>query len=101
MTALALKPKTEIGSPKYRIMSDDVLVSSVILLAKSLDTFLPISAPIPVKRPPSEKPIAESADAPMANPPAALAFTNSFSTMSFSIGDFIFPLTTGAPDVLL
>ena len=70
MTVLALKSKAEIGSPKNIILSGDVLVYSVILLAKSLDTFLPISAPIPLKRPPSEKPIAESADAPMANPPA-------------------------------
>ena len=76
-----------------------VLVSSVILLAKSLDTFLPISAPKPVNKPPSAKPIAASADAPMANPPAAPTPTITFLTMFFSIGYFLFPLTTGAPNV--
>ena len=50
-----------------------VLLSSVTLLAKSDDTFLTISVPKPLNNPPSAKPIAESADAPMANPPAAPA----------------------------
>ena len=58
-----------------------------------------MSAPIPVKIPSSEKPIAESADAPMANPPAAPAPTISFLTMYFSIGDVMFPETVGPPNV--
>ena len=99
MTVLALKSNIEIGSPKYRILSGCVLISSVILLAKSLDTFLPMSLDKALKRPPSAKPIAESTDAPMANPPAAPAPTISLLTMSFSNGDFILPLTTGAPNV--
>ena len=73
--------------------------SSVILLAKSVETLLPISAPKPLNNPPSEKPIAESTDAPMANPSAAPAPTILFLAMFFSIGDFILPLTTGAPTV--
>ena len=75
-----LRSNIETGSPKYRILSGDVLVSSVILLAKSLDT-LPISAPKPLNKPPSAKPVAESAGAPMANPPAAPAVTISSLTM--------------------
>ena len=35
-----------------------------------LQLFQPMSAPKPVNKPPSEKPITESADAPMATPPA-------------------------------
>ena len=73
ITLLALKSNIEIGSPKYRILSGDVLLSDVNLLAISVETFLPISAPKPLNNPPSEKPIAESTDAPMANPPAAPA----------------------------
>ena len=83
MTALALKSKAEIGSPKCLILSGDVLVSSAILLAKSFDTFLPISAPKPLNIPPSAKPIAESADVPIANPLAAPAPTISLLTMCF------------------
>ena len=83
MTVWALKSNIETGSPKYLVLSGGVLVSSVILLPKSLDTFLPISAPKPINNPPSAKPIAESADAPMANPPAAPALTNSFLNMLF------------------
>ena len=85
------------GSPKYLILLGGVLVSSVMLLAKSLDIFLPISAPEPLNKPPSA--IAESADVPIANPLAAPTPTISFLTMSFSIRDFIFPLATGAPNV--
>ena len=71
------------GSPKYLMPFTFVFVSSVILLAKSVETFLPISAPKPLNNPPSEKPIAESTDAPMANPPAAPAPTTSCLTMFF------------------
>ena len=53
---VALKSKAEIGSPKYRILSGLVLVSDVILLAKSDDMCLPISAPKPDNKPPSLKP---------------------------------------------
>ena len=83
MTALALKSKALTGSPKYRILLSLVLLSSVILLAKSDDTLLPISAPKPLNTPPSAKPIAESADAPMANPLAAPAPTISCLIMFF------------------
>ena len=75
ITAVALKSKALIGSPKYLILSGDVLVFDVILLTKSVETFLPISVPKPVNKPPSLKPVAESADAPMANPPATPAPT--------------------------
>ena len=71
------------GSPKYLILSGDVLVSDVILLAKSVDTFLPISAPKPDNNPPSLKPVAESTVAPMASPPATPAPTISSLTMFF------------------
>ena len=37
ITVVALKSKAEIGSPKYRILLGLVLVSDVILLAKSDD----------------------------------------------------------------
>ena len=47
MIVVALKSKALIGSPKYRILLGLVLLSSVILLAKSDDMFLPISAPKP------------------------------------------------------
>ena len=83
ITVVALKSKAEIGSPQYRILLGLVLVSDIILLAKSGDTFLPISAPKPDNEPPSLKPIAKSADAPMANPPATPAPTISFLTMFF------------------
>ena len=43
--------------------------------------FLLISAPRPLNKPPSENPIAESADAPMASPLAAPTPTISFLTM--------------------
>ena len=83
MTALVLKSNIETGSPKYIIRSTFVLVSHVILLAKTLDTFLPISAIIPANNPPSEKPIAESADAPIYPIPAAPAPTISSLIMFF------------------
>ena len=73
----------------------------MILLAKSLDTFLQISAPKPLNNPPSAKPTAESADVPMANPPAAPAPTISSLTMFLlNNGDVILPETIGAPNVL-
>ena len=100
ITVVALKSNIEVGSPRYLILSGDVLLSSVILLAKSFDTFLPISLPKPFNNPPFENPIAESADVPMANPLATPAPTISFLTMSFSIGDFILPETVGLPNVL-
>ena len=78
-----LKSNIDTGSPKYLILSGLVLVSDVILLAKSDDTFLPISAPKPLSNPPSEKPIAESTDAPMASPPAAPIPTISFFNYVF------------------
>ena len=99
MTVLALKSKAEIGSTKYRILSGDVLVSSVILLAKSLDTFLLISVPKADSKPAAVKPIAESADVLIANPLAAPTPIISSLTMFFDNGDFILPLTTGAPYV--
>ena len=61
---------------------------------------MPISAPKPLNEPPSENPIAESADAPMASPLAAPTPTISFLTMFFNDCDFIFPETVGAPSVL-
>ena len=78
---VALKSNALIGSQKYLILSGDASVSHVILLAKSLDTFLPISAPIPVNKPPSLKPIAASADAPIYPIPATPAPTISSLTM--------------------
>ena len=78
MIVVALKSDIEAGSPKYLIPSGDVLVSGVILFAKSVDTFLTISEPEPVNNPPPLKPIAESTDAPMASPPATPAPTTYF-----------------------
>ena len=78
MVVVALKSKALIGPPKYMILLGLVLLSSVILFAKSDDMLLPISAPKPLNKPPSENPIAESADAPVANPPATPAPTISF-----------------------
>ena len=102
MTALALKPIAIIGSPKD-ILSGIVLLSSVNLLAISVETFLHISAPKPVYKPKTTKSTAESADAPVANPPATPA-----PIISFLIIDLQnwqkrlpqLPLTTGAPMVL-
>ena len=62
---------------------------------------LPISAPKPLNKPPSLKPIAESTDAPMASPPATPAPTISCLTMFFNNGDFNLPGKAGAPNVLL
>ena len=86
MTVLALKSNIETGSPKYRILSGGVLLSFVILLAKPLDTFLPISAPKPLNKPPSGNPIAASADVPIATPPATPAVTISSLTVFFNNG---------------
>ena len=52
-------------------------------VAKSLDTFLLISVPIAVNKPPSLKPVALSIGAPMGTPPATPAPTMSFLTMFF------------------
>ena len=93
---VALKSNIETGSPKYLILSGDVLVSDVILLAKSFDTFLPISAPKPVNNPQSLKPMALSADAPIDNPPAAPAVIISFLIM-FLIMDLICYLIQQVP----
>ena len=97
---VALKSNALIGSPKYLTLSGDVLVSDVILLAKSLDTFLPISAPKTANNPPSLKPIAESTVAPAANPPATPAPTISSLTMFFNNGFDMLPDTVGLPNVL-
>ena len=83
MIVVALKSKAEIGSPKYRILFGLVLVSGVILLAKSLDTSLPISAPKLNNKPPSLNPVAGSRVVPMANPPATPPATISSLTMFF------------------
>ena len=83
MIVVALKSSIEIGSPKYLILSGDVLVSDVILLAKSDDTFFLILAPKPVNTPPSLKPVAEYADAPIASPLATPAPTISSLIMFF------------------
>ena len=85
MIVVALKSNIETGSPKYSILSGLVLVYDVILLAKSDDTCLPISVPKPLNKPPSENPIAESADAPIASPPATPAPTISSLAMFFSL----------------
>ena len=82
-TVVLLKSNIEPGSPKYVILSGDVLVSDVILSAKSVETFLPISAPKPDNKPPSLKPIAESTVAPAANPPATPPPTISSLTVFF------------------
>ena len=100
MIAVALKSNIETGSPKYLILSGGVLVSDVILLEKSDDIFLLISAPKPDNKPPSLKPIAVSADAPMANPPATPAPTISSLTMFFINGFDMLPDTVGLPKVL-
>ena len=83
MTVVALKSKAEIGSPKYLTLSGDVLVPDVILLARPNDTFLLISAPKPLNKPPLLKPVAGSTDAPIASPPATPAPTISSLTMFF------------------
>ena len=100
ITVVALKSNIEIGSPKYLILSGDVLVSDVVLSAKSVETFLPISVPKPVNNPPSEKPIAESTYVPIDNPPATPAPTISSLTVFFNNGFDMLPDTVGAPNVL-
>ena len=102
MTVLAFISKTLIGSPKYLIPSGLVLLYYVNLLAISVEIFLPISAPIPVKRPPSAKPIAESADAPMVNPPATPKSNIEFLTIDLPKSpndDLKLPDTVGEPKV--
>ena len=96
-----LKSNIEIGSPKYLIPSGLVLVSDVILLAKSFETFLPIPPPKPDNKPPSLNPIAESTVVPMANPPATPPATISSLTMFFNSGFDMLPDTTGAPNDLV
>ena len=86
-----------------RILSGDVLLSEVNLLAISVETFLPISAPKPVNKPPSENPIAEAADAPVVNPPAIPAAIISFLTIDLPTLPKRLPKlshTVGAPKVL-
>ena len=78
-----MKSQAETGSPKYLTPSGDVLVSDLILLEKSGDISLQISALKPPNKPPSENPIAASADVPIANPPATPAPTISSLTMFF------------------
>ena len=73
------------------------------MLAISVETVLPISAPIPVKRPPPEKQIAESADAPMANPLATPKYNIEFLIIGLPISpndDPKLPDTVGGPTVL-
>ena len=96
-----LKSNIEIGSPNYLILSGLVLVSDVILLAKSVETFLPISPPKTNNKPPSLNPKAESTVVPMANPPATPPATISSLTMFFNSGFDMLPDTVGAPRVLL
>ena len=81
MIVVALKSKVEIGSPKYLILLGLVLLSAVILLAKSDDMFLPMSAPKPDNKPPSLKPAAGSTVVPMASPPATPPATISSLTV--------------------
>ena len=76
------------------------MVSEVILLAKSDDTFLPISAPKPLNKPPSLKPVTESTDAPMASPPATPAPTISSLAMFCNSGFDVLPDTVGLPNDL-
>ena len=98
-----LKSKKRIGSPKYLTLSGDVLLYSINMLAMSDDMCLPISAPIPVKTPPSAKPIAESADAPAIAPPATPAPIMSSLTICLPKspnGEPKLPLTVGLPNVL-
>ena len=59
-----------------------------MLLEKSVDICLPISALKPFIKPPSENPIAASADVPIANSPATPAPTIPSLTI-FSIMDLI------------
>ena len=92
-----------IGSPKHRILPGDVLLSEVNLLAISVETFLPISAPKPVNEPPSGYPVAESADALVANPPAIPAAIIFFLTIDLPTLPKRLPKlldTVGAPKVL-
>ena len=65
--------------------------------------FLPISAPKPINKPPSENPIAESADAPVANPPAIPAAITSFLIIDIPTLPKRLPKlpdAVGAPNVL-
>ena len=61
---------------------------------------LHISAPKPLNKPPSLKPVAESTDAPMASPLATPAPSISSITMFFNNGFDMLPDTAGAPNVL-
>ena len=76
-------------------------MSDVILLAKSVDTFLPISAPKAVNNPLSLKPIALSKAPLTAKPPIIPACSIPSLTTFFNTGFDILPDTTGAPNVLL
>ena len=100
---VALKSIALIGSPKYGILSGLVLLFSVYLLAISVETFLLITAPKQVSTPPSENPIAESADALMATPPATpKSKMPSLTIVLQSLPKLlpILPLTSGTPNVL-
>ena len=93
------------GSPKYRILFGDVLLCSVYyvnLLAISVELFLPISAPIPVKRPPSENPIALSIAPPAIAPPTTSKYDIELVTIGLPTLLKLLPIlprTTGAPNV--
>ena len=76
-------------------------MSDVILLAKSVDTFLPILKPNPDIRPASENPIAESTVEPTAKPLTIPAPTIPFLTIFFNNGFDMLPDTVGLPNVLL
>ena len=97
---VALRPIALIGSPKYRILSKLVLLFSVNRLPMSLAIFLPISPPKPVNNPPSENPIAETRNAPVANSLATPRSDIEFLTIALPNDERTFPLTTGAPNVL-
>ena len=99
MTVVLLKSNIEIGSPKYLILSGNVFVSDVILLERSDETFLPISTPRPLNKPPSLKPVAESAGAPVASPLATPATISSL-TMFCNNGFDMLPDTAGLPNDL-
>ena len=102
-TVVALKSNTEIGSPKYLILSTFVLVSSVKRLPKSVANLLPISAPNPVSNPPSTNPIVESTEAPIPAPTPVPKSNIPFLTIVLPNSpndDPTLPLTTGAPYVL-
>ena len=94
---LALKSNIETGSPKYLILSGLVLVSSVILLAKSLDTFLPTSVPKALNNPLST--ISRCACSYSTSKTCSYYFVLNYVSF-LNNGGFIFPETVGAPNDL-